>query len=183
MLTTLETERLTLRQFTMDDAIRVQELADDKEVAKTTLNIPSPYSIEAAKDWIKNHPQMIQNGIFPFAIIIKSDDILIGTMTIRVNDTHKKGELAYWVGKEYWRNGYATEAAKEVVRYGFNQLKLNRIWAKAMTKNPASTKVMLNIGMKKEGVLKQDIIKSGVFEDSEIYGLTKSDYKKHHIKI
>lgn len=173
----METNRLILRPFTIDDANRVQELAGNEDVAKTTLGIPHPYPIEVAEKWIKNHSKMMEDGIFPFAIVIKAEDILIGTMTIRINETHKKAELAYWVGKEYWGNGYATEAAKEIVRYGFENLNLNRIWAKAMTKNTASSKVMINVGMKKEGVLKQDIIKSGVFEDSDIYGLTRSDYK------
>lgn len=173
----LETDRLILRPFILDDATRVQEIAGDKDVAKTTLNIPHPYSLEAAKSWIKNHPTMIKNGTYPFAIVLKTERIIVGTMTIRVNEAHKKGELAYWVGKEYWGNGYATEAAKKVVRYGFEDLNLNRIWAKAMSKNPASIKVMKNIGMRKEGVLKQDMIKSGVLVDSDIYGLVKSDYK------
>ncbi|PFA69260.1 GNAT family N-acetyltransferase [Bacillus sp. AFS015802] len=172
----MKTDRLILRPFTIDDSTSVQELAGNKDVSKTTLGIPHPYPIEAAEQWIKNHPKMMENGIFPFAIVLESNDILIGTITIRVNDTHKKAELAYWVGKEYWGNGYATEAAKEILRYGFENLKLNRIWAKAMSKNPASSKVMMNVGMKKEGVLKQDFIKLGVFEDSDIYGLTKSDY-------
>ncbi|MEN2464903.1 GNAT family N-acetyltransferase [Ornithinibacillus sp. JPR2-1] len=177
MLITLKTERLILRQFTIDDATRVQELAGNKDVSKTTLGIPHPYPLEAAKQWIENHPKMMKNDIFPFAIVLKAEDILIGTMTIRINDTHKKAELAYWIGKEYWGNGYATEAAKEIVRYGFEDLNLNRIWAKAMSKNPASSKVMINVGMKKEGVLKEDILKSGVFEHSDIYGLTRSGYQ------
>lgn len=95
MLITLKTDRLILRSFTMDDANRVQELAGNKEVAKTTLGIPHPYSIEAAEQWIKQHPNMIKNSTFPFAIVLKSENILIGTMTIRVNNTHKKAELAY----------------------------------------------------------------------------------------
>lgn len=173
----LETDRLILRPFTLDDATRVQELAGNKDVAKTTLGIPHPYSLEAAKSWIKNHPRMIRNGTYPFAIVLKTESVIVGTMTIRVNEAHKKGELAYWVGKEYWGNGYATEAAKEIVRHSFEDLNLNRVWAMAMSKNPASIKVMERVGMKKEGVLKQDIIKSGVFVDSDIYGLIKLDYK------
>lgn len=173
----LETDRLILRQFIMDDAARVQELAGNKDVAKTTLGIPHPYTIELAKSWIENHPRMVKDGTLPFAIVLKTESVIVGTMTIRVNEPHKKGELAYWVGKEYWGNGYATEAAKEIVRHSFEDLNLNRVWAMAMSKNPASVKVMINVGMKKEGVLKQDIIKLGVFEDSDIYGLIKSDYK------
>lgn len=177
MLLTLETNRLILRSFTIDDAKRVQELTSNKDVAKTTLGIPHPYPIEAAEEWINNHPTMRNNGIFPFAIVLKTQDILIGTITIRVDKTHKKAELAYWIGKEYWGNGYATEAAKEIVKYSFESLYLNRIWGKTMAKNPASSKVMMNVGMRKEGLLKQDIFQSGVFEDIHIYGLTKSDYK------
>ncbi|WP_371817508.1 GNAT family N-acetyltransferase [Virgibacillus sp. MSJ-26] len=177
MQKTLETDRLILRPFGMDDATRVQELAGNEDVAKTTLGIPHPYPIDAAESWIESHLRMVKNGTFPFAMVLKSESILVGTMTIRVNKPHKKGELAYWVGKAYWGNGYATEAAAEIVRHSFEDLNLNRVWARAMSKNPASVKVMKNIGMKKEGVLKQDIIKLGVFEDSEIYGLIKSEYK------
>lgn len=115
----LETNRLILRPFTMDDAARVQELAGNEDVAKTTLNIPHPYTIELAKSWIENHPRMIKNSTFPFAIVLKTENVIVGTMTIRVNKVHKKGELAYWIS-----NGYVTEAAKEIVFY-FNKVKMN----------------------------------------------------------
>ncbi|WP_047980509.1 GNAT family N-acetyltransferase [Ornithinibacillus contaminans] len=151
-------ERLILRAFTMEDATRVQELAGGKEVAKTTLGIPHPYSIEAATSWIENHPAMMANGIFPFAIVLKGENSLIGTMALRINQAHNKGELAFWVGKEYWGNGFATEAAREIVRYGFEELKLNKLWAMAMSKYPASSKVMEKVGIKREGVLRQGIL-------------------------
>lgn len=63
------------------------------------------------------------------------------------------------------------------MKYSFESLYLNRIWGKTMAKNPTSSKVMMNVGMRKEGLLKQDIFQSGVFEDIHIYGLTKSDCK------
>jgi len=128
----------------MGDATRVQELAGNEGVAKTTLAIPHPYPIEAAESWIESHPRMVKNGTFPFAMVLKSESILVGTMTICVNKSHEKGELAYW------GNGYATEAAAEIVRHSFEDLNLNRVWARAMSKNPASVKVMENIGMKKK---------------------------------
>lgn len=176
MIINLESDRLFLRPFKINDATRVQELAGNKEVAETTLGIPHPYPIEAAKNWITHHPILIENGTFPLAIILKGEDLLIGTMTIRVEKEHRKGELAYWIGKDYWGNGYATEAAKEVVRFGFDVLKLNRIWAKAMSKNTPSTSLMQKIGMKKEGTLKQDIFKSEAHEDVDIYGIIKSEW-------
>lgn len=50
-------------------------------------------------------------------------------MTIKNDKIQNKGELAYWVGKDYWGNDYATEAALKVVHYGFEGFNLNRIWA------------------------------------------------------
>ncbi|MCP3033621.1 GNAT family N-acetyltransferase, partial [Halobacillus sp. A1] len=79
---------------------------------------------------------------FPFAVILKGEDKLIGTMTLRVDELHNKGELAYWIGNDFWNKGYATEASKIVIDFGFKEQKLNRIWAPVMSKNKASGKVM-----------------------------------------
>jgi hypothetical protein len=65
----------------MDDAARVQELAGDKEIAKTTLGMPHHYPIEAAENWIKNHPKLMEEGmVYPLAMKIKDKNELIGTM-------------------------------------------------------------------------------------------------------
>ncbi|MED4453097.1 GNAT family N-acetyltransferase [Metabacillus fastidiosus] len=178
MFLNLQTERLILRPFKLEDAPRVQELAGDKEVAKTTLGIPHPYPIEAAENWIKNHPQLIKNGdVYPLAIVLRDNSLVVGTMTLRVDKQHNKGELAYWVGKNYWGNGYATEAARAIMNFGFEELILNRIWATALSKNPASIKVMKKVGMEIEGTLKQPILQAEVYEDVEVYGVIKSDYR------
>lgn len=86
--------------------------------------------------------------------------------------------MKIWLGKPYWGNGFATEAARELVRFGFEDLHLNKIWAAAMTKNPASFNVMNKIGMKLEGEFKQHTLKWGTFEDLVYYGLTKADYQQ-----
>src|SRR5690625_7999850 len=112
---TLETDRLILRPFGMDDATRVQELAGNEDVAKTTLGIPHPYPIDVAESWMEGHLRMVKNGTFPFAMVLKSESILVGTMTIRVNKSHNKGVLAYWVGKAYWGIGTVAEAEYQIV--------------------------------------------------------------------
>jgi len=173
----LQTERLILRRYELEDAVRAHILAGEKEIIETTLAIPYPYLLEHAESWIQQHPKLIENGAaYPFAVVMKAGNVLIGTMTLRIDKQHNKGELAYWIGKDYWGKGYATEAAKRVMDFGFFELNLNRIWAPAMSKNWASTQVMKKIGMTYEGTLKQDILKWGTYEDVDIYGILKSDY-------
>ncbi|WP_309119319.1 GNAT family N-acetyltransferase [Paenibacillus sp.] len=177
MQPTFETRRLVLRPFELADAKKVQELAGDIEVAKTTLSIPHPYPDGAAETWIERTHQVVGNGGgYAFAMIRKDDGTLIGNMSMGVAHKHKRAELAYWVGRMFWGQGFATEAAQRIVQFGFENLEVNRIFAAAMTKNPGSYKVMSNIGMKQEGVFKQHILKWGVYEDLVFYGMTKSDY-------
>ncbi|MBA2174872.1 GNAT family N-acetyltransferase [Halobacillus locisalis] len=176
MLPFLETERLLLRAYELKDARQAQVLAGDKDLAETTF-LPHPYTLETAGNWISSHPKLIENReAFPFAVILKGEDQLIGTMTLRVDDLHNKGELAYWIGKDYWNNGYATEASKIVIDFGFKKQNLNRIWAPVMTKNKASGKVMQKVGLKYEGTLKQDILRWDEYEDVDVFGLLKEDY-------
>jgi ribosomal-protein-alanine N-acetyltransferase len=176
-----ETERLILRPFQYSDASKVYELADDYEVARTTLSIPHPYPEGAAESWIRACEQSAKEGnSFAFAMERKEDGALLGCMSIGITKPHQRGEIAYWVGKPYWGYGYATEAARRIVQFGFEDLGLNRIVALAMTKNPASTKVMSKIGMKYEGKMPQQIFKWDHFEDIAFYGLLKSDYLQMH---
>lgn len=178
MFESLLTPRLILRQFTLEDAKRVKELAGSKEVAKNTLGMPYPYHLEAATSWINTHQKIIESGdAFPLAIVLRQENVLIGTMTLRVDKIHSRGELGYWVGKEYWGNKYATEAAKEIIRFGFEELGLNRVWGMAMAKNHASVKVMQNSGLLPEGILKQHAYQFNVYEDICVLGLTKDRFE------
>ncbi|MDQ0229919.1 GNAT family N-acetyltransferase [Metabacillus malikii] len=170
----LQTSNLLLRPFQLSDAERVQQLAGDKDVAKTTLNIPHPYPIEAAVNWINTHPRLReQNNVFPMAVILKETNELIGSMTIRIDKQHRKGELGYWIGKAYWGKGYATEAAEEIVRYGFEEHNVNKICGTAIASNTASCKVMEKLGMKQEGKLEKDLFINGEFVDVAVFGRIK----------
>ncbi|EAL10995.1 acetyltransferase, GNAT family, partial [Bacillus cereus G9241] len=73
-----------------------------------------------------------------FSIIDKNNNELLGVMNLNLDHIHKRGELAYWIGRPYWGNGFGTEAAKALLHYGFNELHLNKIFATAFTNNPGS---------------------------------------------
>lgn len=176
MLQQIETERLFMRPYDITDIPAVQNLANDKAIAETTF-IPYPYTVEKVEEWINSHSELIKNGdVYPLAVMLKNENQLIGTMTIRIDKVHNKGELAYWIGKDFWGQGFATEMAKAMLAFGFNELNLNRIWAPVMKKNIASAKVMQKIGLSYEGTLKEDVLRWGNYEDVEVYGMLKKDY-------
>ncbi|MDQ0875845.1 ribosomal-protein-alanine N-acetyltransferase [Paenibacillus sp. V4I3] len=179
MALNFETTRLLLRFFELSDARMVQQLAGNEEVARTTLAIPHPYPDGAAEEWIENVRQSSEKGdSYAFAMIKKEDGSLIGNMSMGVSRKHKRAELAYWVGQPFWGQGFATEAARRIIQFGFEDLDLNRIFTAAMTKNPGSYKIMRKIGMKEEGTFPQHVLKWGIYEDLVFYGMVKSDYLK-----
>ncbi len=175
-LPTLTTERLILRPFALSDAPAVQALAGAREIADTTLNVPHPYPDEAAEAWIATHAENVAAGRqYPFAVVRREDNLLIGAMGLRVDERHHRAELGYWIGVPYWGQGYATEAARRVIRFGFADLGLNRIYATYLTRNPASGRVMQKAGMQFEGIQRQAVRKWEADEDLGQYAILRSD--------
>lgn len=172
----LSTERLTLRPFQPEDAAAVRLMAGHPEIAATTLTIPHPYSIEAAQAWIaKHYDWWVQGKAYTFAIVVSENSTLVGCIDLNVNQNHGRAELGYWVGHEYWNQGIASEAAQAIIQFGLFGLGLNKITASHLFFNPSSGKVMQKVGMKKEGILRQQIFKSGKFHDSVVYGILRSE--------
>ncbi len=177
---TLETARLALRPLKPDDAPTIARLAGQREIADTTLSIPHPYSVEQAQEWIATHggPQNPTKQM-GFGITTRADGQLIGAVGLREIDAqHCHAEMGFWIGVDWWGDGYATEAAKAVVRYGFAELRLNRIYSHHMVRNPASGRVLEKIGLKREGLLRQRVRKWGVFEDVVLMAILQDDWKK-----
>ena len=173
----LLTERLLLRSLTLEDATDVQRLAGDRDIALMTVAIPHPYEDGMAEEWIRASSERFEKDeALNFAITLRADKNLIGAIGLELDLEHQRGELGYWIGKPYWNLGYATEAAKAVVAYSFEVLKLNRIYAFHFTRNPASGRVLEKIGMRYEGCRRQHTKKWGNFEDSIGYGILKANY-------
>jgi ribosomal-protein-alanine N-acetyltransferase len=163
---TLRTERLVLRPFTLEDAPAVQKLAGAREVALNTAMIPHPYPDGAAEAWISvddPHRFAIDDGqlVGAMGLILKGDGI---------------AEIGYWIGVPFWSRGYASEAAAEVLRYGFEQLGLHRIYAGHYVRNGASGRVMQKIGMRYEGTLRHHAFKWGEYLDVAYYGILRDEF-------
>ena len=146
---TLTTERLLLRPFVLADAPDAQRLAGDKQIASTTT-LPHPYEDGMAEEWIGTHQELFEKGeLANFAIVLATfapntfaPNALIGAIGLHISQQHERAELGYWIGVPYWKQGYCTEAARAVLRYGFETRGLNRIGARHLARNPASGRVI-----------------------------------------
>jgi ribosomal-protein-alanine N-acetyltransferase len=175
----LITEHLLLRPFNLADAPIVQKMAGDEAIASMTLNIPHPYEDGMAEEWIGTHRQSFEAGEEAvFAIVLRDNSTLIGAIGLTTNQEHERAEMGYWIGKPYWGNGYCTEAAREIVKFGFTKLALTRIQATHFAQNPASGRVMQKVGMTYEGCLRQYVKKWGNFIDLKMYAILKAEYEE-----
>jgi len=175
----IETERLLLRPFELADGPRVKKLAGDKTIADTTLNIPHPYEDGMAEEWISTHQAKFESGeMVVYAIIQKIIKGLIGAIGLTINKRFNRAELGYWIGKDYWNQGYCTEASKAMLEYAFRNLGLNKIIATHIDRNPASGKVMRKIGMNKEGFFREHVTKWEKYENIVIYGILKKEWER-----
>ena len=173
----LTSNRLILREFALADAPDVQRLAGDRDVASTTSNIPHPYLDGMAEQWISQNRKEFEAGTYvTFAIANQHDNNLVGAIGLSsIDHEHAVAEIGFWVGKPFWNLGYCTEAGRAVIKFGFDVLSLNRIYARHFKRNPASGRVMEKMGMTYEGCFRQHFKKWGNYEDLVFYGILKHE--------
>lgn len=150
-----ETERLLLREFNADDVDAVYAYAGDAE--NTIYMDWGPASREKVRNFVQSRlAQQITEPrrIFDFAVCIKATGRLIGSMGLFFGDDGQQAELGYTINKAFWGKGYASEAAKGMLQFGFMNLNLHRISAKCDSMNTASERVMQRLGMRFEGEAK-----------------------------
>ena len=173
---TLETQRLTIRPYTQADIPELVRLVGSREVAATTLRIAHPYTERDARAFLElaEDPDKLW-----LAITLRTDGTQIGGIGLRLDHDQQHAELGYWLGVPYWGHGYATEAAREILRYGFEELGMHRIYASHFKHNPASGHVLKKIGMHYEGCQREHIRKWEKFVDSELNGILRREWERH----
>jgi len=169
----LETPRLRIRSYTEADVAELVPLIGAREVAATTGRIQHPYTEEHAKQFlarIEVDPEV------RMAVTLRSDGRLIGGVGLRIVEGHGNAELGYWIGVPYWGKGYGTESAREMLRYGFEVLKLHRIFASYFKGNEASARILKKLGMNYEGCQREHVCKWDQFIDLELYGMLRTEW-------
>jgi ribosomal-protein-alanine N-acetyltransferase len=169
---TITTKRLLLRLFQTSDASEVTKLCNNYNIYKNTLYLPYPYSIEDALPWIENHLDNFNNNrSYEFAITDKATGKLYGAIALTNNRKFNNGEIAYWIGEEFWGNGYATEAGEAILEFAFLEKQYHKVYARHFKSNSASGRVIQKMGMEQEGVLRDHVMKENQYVDLIYYGI------------
>jgi RimJ/RimL family protein N-acetyltransferase len=171
LVPTITTERLRLRAYELGDAAELTQLIGARAVAANLLRVPYPYSEQDARAFICASEQ---SGEARFAVALAGQERLIGGIGLKIQPRHARAELGYWLGIPYWGRGYATEAARVVIEYGFNTWQLDRIHAWVFRENLRSAKVLRKIGMRHEGCFRQHVLKGNRFVGLELYGIMRA---------
>jgi RimJ/RimL family protein N-acetyltransferase len=169
--TLVETERLKLRDFVWADQEAVHAFASDPVACRFMDWGPNDvHDTRAFLTMAVAQTGHRQRTEFEFATVRSEDDRLIGSVSIRItNQQHRQGELGYVFHPDFWARGYATEAARALLEFGFDSLGLHRIAATCRPENQGSARVLEKIGMTLEGRLKDHKFIRGEWHDSLLY--------------
>ena len=177
----LETERLAVRPFELDDAAALHGIVSQEEVMKyLPEDVMSLEEVRHVISWLadcyqKNTPECILK--FTLAIISKKDEKLIGWCGLGpLEFSPEEIEIFYGLSKDQWGKGIATEAARTVLRYGFETLKLDPIVAVTDPRNAASVKVIEKLGMIYRRKIENLPEKYSFYEGCLYHSLSREEY-------
>lgn len=175
----LRTDRLLLREFNVNDWRDTFEYQSDPKYLTFY-----PWNDRTEKDVREFINQFVRWQVqkprrkFQFAITYPEGEKVIGNCGIRIERRNARcANIGYEISPDCWGKGFATEAAQAVVSFGFNELELHRIWAICLVDNLASWHVLENIGMLREGHLREKEFIKGSWRDSYIYAVLNHEWQ------
>ncbi|MCK6690586.1 MAG: GNAT family N-acetyltransferase [Thermoanaerobaculia bacterium] len=161
-----------LRPFSLSDLDDLVKHANNFNVSKNlTDRFPHPYTEEHGRAFIEM--TLASDPITVFAITV--DDRVIGGIGLHPQHDIQRynAEMGYWLAEPYWGKGIATRAVKQMIDFGFQNLEINRIFARPYGSNLASQRVLEKAGFRLEGRFEKTLIKNGIFEDELIYAVRR----------
>jgi ribosomal-protein-alanine N-acetyltransferase len=175
----LETKRLILREATKEDAHDMLAYLSDIEVVKH-MGIDPCQTIKEVNEEIEWYQSIYEQGTgIRWGIALKESGKIIGSCGfLNRAAKHYRSEIGYELSKEYWGKGIASEALAAVVKYGFENLQLERIEALIEPPNLSSQKLVERQGFIREGLLRHYEYTRGKFDDLYMYSIIKGDTKK-----
>ncbi len=173
----LESERVLLRPLRLTDVEgNYPQWLNDPKVCRYNSHGEKLYTKEMAREYIELVNSSDSYEVF--AIIDKANDIHLGNISLQqIDRKNNNAEFAILIGeKAYWGKGYAFEAAQRVLRFGFETLKLHRIYCGTSEANIPMQKLALKLGFSQEGRSREAFYKKGAFYDIIHYGLLDTEY-------
>ncbi|MBD3208555.1 MAG: GNAT family N-acetyltransferase [Candidatus Nealsonbacteria bacterium] len=165
----IKLKNFILRPFRKGDEPSLQKNINNKKIYEMTRRVAYPYTLEHAKQWVKINieEEKKENRDMIFFVIDINEEVAgsIGLSSIK----SWKAELGYWLGESFWNKGIMTKAVDSVTEYGFEELKLKRIYAEVFSFNKASMRVLEKNDYKFEGVLKNNFLKDGKLIDELVF--------------
>lgn len=170
----IKTKHFILRPFKKSDAKSIAENLNNKIISRYISNIPYPYKLKDADDFIKKSIRARRKKNPELMIfVIEIGGEAVGSIGIHGIKMGHKASIGYWLGENYWGKGIMSKAVKEIVNYGFKELKLRRIFAYTFVFNKASMRVLEKNGFKFEGIVKKHIKKGDKFFDAHLFAKVK----------
>ncbi len=164
--------KFTLRAWNIADAESLAKHANNWNIAKNmTDGFPFPYTLDAAQNFINKVNSMSPQTLF--AIDINGEAVGGIGLHQQSDISRKNAELGYWLSENYWGNGIIPEAIKEIVSFGFENLDINRIFARPFGSNLASQKVLEKAGFTFESKFEKTLFKNEEFVDELFYSIRK----------
>ena len=175
----LETLRLQLRPLEIYDSLEIQKTAGRREIADTMISLPHPYPVGGAEQYVAQKQKEREAGSsVTYVIEKKAEKEFCGLIEVRdIDHEHSQGELSFWLAVKAWGHSYMSEVVQIIVRYGFEVLSLNRLYAYHMSRNPATGRVLEKNDFKQEGLLRQRVKKWGQYEDVTLWAILKQDWQ------
>ncbi|MDE2183885.1 MAG: GNAT family N-acetyltransferase [Alphaproteobacteria bacterium] len=171
----LETGRLLLRPPDAGDVSSITAWIGDYDVAKNLASAPHPYREDDAKAFIERMAERLAKGEgYCFSIVRKADNVFMGNCGLNLSEG--RCELGYWLGKPFWGQGYATEAARKVLSFAFHDLKAESVWAGWFHDNPASGRVLEKLGARLDGFEPRTSVARGHAVACHIVTLTRAQF-------
>lgn len=173
----LRTKRLIIRAYEEKDAEAIYGVINDPTIYEMTLHIPYPYPREQVEIWIGfvNQNRRYRRG-FEWGIFDLSGCYLGNIGLVNIDYINRSGEITYFVGKDFRKQGIATEAVGGVLKYAFEILHLERVAGRCMLENKASISVMGKNGIRFEGIARHEVMKDSVYRDIWHGGLLRNEY-------
>ena len=175
----IETDRLILRPYKLEDVDDLVEGLNNLNVSKWMAFVPFPYTKQDAEDYIK---KSIERDLYNWAIVLKSENKVIGaTQLSNVSKVHGTAGGGIWINEKYHGHGYGTEAWGARIKFAFETLNLRKLENGYFNGNISSWKMQEKFGYKNEGIRRKKFISmaTGNIEDECITGLLKEEWIKY----